>query len=188
MESGINLLPEITAKEINAGVYRRKANIVALGFLGVIGAIILAIITYQFILERNAKTIESKSRDAEQRVVENRKIEVINSALKEKLDKIEKFLVNEIPASTLIDEVSKAALTTSPVSITGLEIISDGGVVVDGTVVSSDIFREWIENLTNSNGEDFFAKINLITLTGEPGQYKFSFRMDFLKKGVYQPK
>lgn len=188
MESGINLLPEITEKEINSGVYRRKANIVAIGFLVIIGAIVLILISYQVYLRVNASSIEAKSKEAEQRVIENREIEVTNAALKEKLDKIEKFLVSEIPTSTLIDEVSRASRTSSPVSVDGLDADSDGSVIVDGTVISSDVFREWIENLTNTNGQDFFARINLINLTGSPGSYKFSFRMNFLKKGVYQPK
>jgi len=61
-------------------------------------------------------------------------------------------------------------------------------VIVTGVATSSSIFSEWIENLTNANGQDFFDKIDLITLSGDPGNYKFTFKMDFLKKGVYQPK
>lgn len=188
MESGINLLPEVTEKEIHSGVYRRKVNVAALGFLAIVGVIILAVFAYRIYLKVYANSIDERAKKAESRVIKNSTIEVTNSALKEKLDKIQNFLVSEIPTSTLIDQVTTAAKTSTPINIDGLSATADGSVVVDGTALSSDIFAEWIENLTNTNAADYFAKINLISLTGDPGKYKFSFRMNFLKKGVYQPK
>lgn len=188
MESGINLLPEITEKEIKAGVYRKKVNIAAFGALAMVGLIILGLISYRVYLSASAATVENRSKTATENILKNSTIEISSIALKEKLDKIQNILVSEIPTSVLIDEVNKAAATSKPIAIQSLNAQADGTVIVDGTAANSDIFREWIDNLTSSTSQDFFSKINLVTLTGDPSGYKFSFSMTFLKKGVYQPK
>ena len=43
---GINLLPEVAEREIKAGVYKRKVNIVALGVLGLVGIVIVGILIF----------------------------------------------------------------------------------------------------------------------------------------------
>ena len=110
MESGINLLPEITEKEIKAGVYQKKANIAALGTLAVVGVLILGLISYEVFLKVNAQTVENKSQQAESRISKNSAIEISNLALKEKLDKIQSILQSEIPASVLTKSIANHSL------------------------------------------------------------------------------
>ncbi len=188
MESGINLLPEITEKEIKAGVYQKKVNIAAIGALFAVGIIILGLISYKVFLKVSADTVENKSHQAEERISKNSAIEITHLSLKEKLDKTQSILESEMPASILIDEVTKASLTSQPITLQGLSAQADGTVLVDGTAINSTIFKEWIDNLTNDNAADFFSKIKIVSLTGDPSGYKFSFSLSFLKKGVYQQK
>lgn len=188
MESGINLLPEITEKEIKAGVYQKKVNIFALGALGAVGLIILGLIAYRVFLAVNAQTVENRSKTATDNITKYiSDVEIPNDTLKEKLDKIQNLLTNEVPTSSVIDQLTAAAQTSQPVTISGLSAQSDGTILVDGTVTNSDTFREWVNNLTNTNGQDYFSKINVVSLTGDSSGYKFSLAMNFLKKGVYQP-
>lgn len=188
MESGINLLPEITEKEIKAGVYRRKTTLVAIGSLVVIGVVILALISYQVYLSVSANSIEASSKKAEAIITSHQSLEIRNLALKEKIDKIQQTLESEIPTSTLIDQVGIASSTniSPPITISGISTQPDGTLTVDGTAAGSQIFAQWIDNVTSNTGQDYFSKVKLITLTGSPGNYKFVFQMNFIKRGVYQ--
>lgn len=188
MEAGINLLPQLTEAEFKQGVYRRKINIVALASVGVVGIIVLALIGYQIYLKVSADDIQSRTTSAQQKITANQDVEISSLALKQKLDKIEQILTSEIPVSTLVEQVGLAAATSKPITITSLTSDSSGEVFVDGTASDSGIFNEWVNNLTSDNGQTYFAKINLITMTGISGSYKFSFKLSFLKHGVYQPK
>lgn len=185
---GINLLPEVTEKEIKAGIYRRKTVVVAIGSLVVVGVIILALLSFQVYLSVNANAIEERSKKAEETIGKHQTLEIENLALKEKIDKIEQTLESEIPTSTLLDQVGIAATSNvSPaITITGITTQPDGIFSVEGAAAGSGVFNQWINNLTSQTGQDYFGKINLVTLTGSPGSYKFTFQMNFLKKGVYK--
>jgi hypothetical protein len=191
MESGINLLPEVTEKEIKAGVYRRKTVVVAIGSLVLIGVVIIALLSYQVYLSISANDIQARADKAITTINEplHSTLEISSLALKEKINKIQQTLESEIPTSTLIEQVQTAATKAiSPaIQISGISSSSDGTLTVDGAAAGSQVFSKWIDNLTDSAGVDYFAKINLVSLTGTPGNYKFSFQMNFLKKGVYQP-
>lgn len=187
MESGINLLPEITEKEIKAGVYRRKVNVAAMATLAVVGVIILALISYQVYLSIRATNVENRSKEAEARIRQNSQVEIINLALKQKLDKIKTILEAEIPTSTLIDKVTEASATSQPIALQGMSAQSDGTVTVEGTAVNSSIFKEWAENLTKNSAQPFFSKVQVVSLTGDGSGYKFQISLSFLKKGVYTP-
>ncbi len=188
MEGGINLLPQLTEQEIKAGVYRRKINLAALGMLGAVGVIIVGLFGYQLFLTLRANNIADRTKKAENRIVNNRDVEIANKALAEKIKQAQNILTNEIPTSVLVDELSKAAATQDPIRLTGVTV-SGGDLIVEGIAVGanpSENFKAWIENLTSSNGKDYFAAINLATLTGSKAEgYRFSFTMKFLKKGIY---
>lgn len=186
---GINLLPQQTENEIKSGVYRRKINVTALVTLGVIGAIIVAIIAYQIFLKIRANDITARTEKAETKIQDNQDIEITNLALKEKVDKIEQILTSEIPTSVLIHQVGVDSATSTPIKITNITSSASGETFVDGTADNSAIFSQWIDNLTSDSSKEFFSKINLVSLNrSTEGNYKFSFKMTFLKKGVYQEK
>src|SRR3990172_1971002 len=108
MEGGINLLPQLTEKEIKAGVYRRKINIAALASVGLIGIIIVALFSYQLFLTFRANNIEERTNKATSQIVENKDTEILNRSLKEKVTQLQTILTSEIPTSILIDQISTA--------------------------------------------------------------------------------
>lgn len=186
---GINLLPQLTEAEINKGVYRRKTIITSIASLGIIGAIIIALIAYQIFLKLSADDIKTRSKKAENQVSQYQEVEIANLALKEKLDKIEQILTSEIPVSTLVNQIGVAALTGTTIKISNISASANGETFVDGTAADSNVFSQWVDNLTSDSSQEFFAKINLISLNRTTeGNYKFSFKMTFLKRGVYPPK
>lgn len=185
--SGINLLPEIAETEIKSGVYKRKVNLVALVVLGAIGVTIVVILILQGALALQANSIRNQTEAAEQEIQKNSLVEIKALATKEKLDKTQQLLEAAIPASTFVAEADKAA-AASQIKLTGLSISQNGEAFVDGTASNSETFKQWVANLTGENGQEYFAKVNVVSLTGNPSEgYKFSIKLSFLKKGVYEP-
>ncbi len=184
---GINLLPEVAEKEIKAGVYKRKVNLAALVALGAIGIVIIGILVLQGALAIQANIVKDQTAQAENQIRQNQAVEIKAKATKEKLDKIEQLLTTAIPSSTFVTEVTKATAATPPVKITSLNISENGEAFVDGLAANSEAYKQWIANLTSDSSKDYFSKINAVSLTGNPSEgYKFSFKLTFLKKGVYQ--
>lgn len=183
--SGINLLPAIAEREIKSGVYRRKANVVALGVLGFIGVVIVVILVAQVWLALQANSIKNTTAEVEDRIRQKQSVEIKALATKEKLAKIKQLLTAAIPSSTFVSEITKDAATPQPIVLTNLTISQNGEAFVDGTAVSSEAFKQWVANLLSEASQESFAKINAVTLTGNPTDgYKFSFKLNFLKKGV----
>lgn len=192
MEGGINLLPQLTENEIKAGVYRRKINIAALGFIGAVGLIVVSLFLYQLFLTFRAGVIEKRTNSATSKIVENRETEVLNRSLKEKVDQLQNILTTAVPTSTMIEQLDSAALNIpEPIRLTAISVASQNQITVEGRASGSnpsESLKGWIDNLTSSNGKDYFAKINMTTLTGNNSEgYNFSFTMEFLKKGIYKP-
>lgn len=192
MEGGINLLPQLTENEIKAGVYRRKINIAALGFIGAVGLIVVSLFLYQLFLTFRAGVIEKRTNSATSKIVENRETEVLNRSLKEKVDQLQNILTTAVPTSTMIEQLDNAALNIpEPIRLTAISVASQNQITVEGRASGSnpsESLKGWIDNLTSSNGKDYFAKINMATLTGNNSEgYNFSFTMEFLKKGIYKP-
>lgn len=186
-QGGINLLPDVAEKEIKAGVYKRKVNVLALGALGAVGILIVGILLFQGALALEANNVKQQTIEAEDKILENQEVEIKARATKEKLDKIEELLKSAIPSSTFVDEIGKASATSEPISVTNLSLSDSGEAFVDGTAVSSEIFKQWVTNLTSTEAKKYFDKINAVALTGNPTEgYKFSFKLSFLTKGVYE--
>lgn len=184
---GINLLPEVAEKEIKSGVYKRKVNLVALGILVLVGVAIVGILVFQGILALQANSIKNQTAEAEDRILENQEVEIKARATKEKLDKAEELLKKAIPSSDFVAQISKSAATTEPIKVTSLDIAESGEALVGGTAVNSEVFKQWVANLTSSDSKKYFDKINTVSLTGNPTEgYLFSFKMSFLEKGVYK--
>jgi len=191
MEGGINLLPQLTEKEIKAGVYRRKINIAALGFIGAVGVIIVALFGYQLLLTLRAGDIDAKTRKATSKILENRETEIISRSLKEKVEKLQSILSSAIPASELMAQLNLASLTSpEPIRLTSVALSSPNKITVSGKAVGpnpSESLKNWINNLTSGEGEDNFAAITLTNLSGNRTEgYSFDIQMEFLKKGVYE--
>lgn len=185
---GINLIPEIAENEIKSGVYKRKVNVGALAALAIVGIVIIGILIFQGALALQANSIRNRTSKAESRIRQNQAVEIKALATKEKLDKVAKLLAEAIPASTFVEQISKATVASSPVVITNLTISQNGEAFVDGTVTNSEVFKQWVANLTSKESSEYFAKINAASLTGNPSEgYKFAFKLSFLKKGVYTP-
>lgn len=184
---GINLLPEVAEEEIRSGVYKRKINVAALLIIGLIGAAIVAILLFQGALALQANSIKNQTAAAEDRIRQNQEVEIKARATKEKLDKIEELLNSAIPSSTFVAEVTKASATSNPIKISSINISQNGEAFVDGTAADSEVFKQWVANLTSEESQKYFAKINTTSVTGNPSEgYKFSFKMSFLEKGVYK--
>lgn len=184
--AGINLLPEVAEKEIKAGVYKRKANIASLVIIGFIGILIIGILVFQGGLALQANSIKNKTAEAESRIRKNQEFEIKALATKQKLDKIKQLLNSAVPSSEFVSRMVKDAETSQPIVVTGLNISQNGQAFVDGVAVNSEIFKEWVGNLTDEASQEFLGKINVISLTGSPSDgYKFSLKLEFLKKGVY---
>lgn len=187
MESGINLLPQLTEAELKKGVYRRKINMAAFVTLAIVGVIIILLFAYQIFLKLRADSIESQTQAATAKIHEFKDVEIVNLALKQKLDKITDYLTKEIPKSSLVEQVGNASVTNPAIKITNIQTDEKGKIIVEGTAVNSASFHDWIVNLTNDTGKDYFANIDMTSLSGDRANgYKFVFSMDFLKKGVYK--
>lgn len=179
-------MPQVAEKEIKAGVYKKKANLGALVILGLIGVVIVGILIFQGALAFQANNIKNQTEAAEERIANNQEVEIKALATKEKLDKIEQLLNSAIPSSTFVSEVSKSAATSNPIKLTNVTIDQNGEAFVDGIAANSEVFKQWVANLSSEASQEYFAKINAVSLTGNPSDgYKFSFKMTFLKKGVY---
>ncbi len=186
VSAGINLLPDVAEREIKSGVYKRKANIISLVLLGVIGVVIVGILIFQGSLALQANSIKNKTAEAEDRIRQKQALEIKALATKEKLDKIKQLLTSTIPSSAFISEITKDSATTQPIVLTNLTISQNGEAFVDGTAVNSEVFKQWVANLTSEASQEFFDKLNAVSFTGNPTEgYKFSFKLSFLKKGVY---
>ncbi|HSX57666.1 MAG TPA: hypothetical protein VLE47_00145 [Candidatus Saccharimonadales bacterium] len=184
---GINLLPQITENEIKTGVYKRKINVVAIAVIGLIGVIILLILLVRGYLYVQSNLLENRRKEAVSSIQKNASVEVKAIATKEKLDKIYTLLTTTIPSSTLVDQIDKAALTSPTIAVTEVDISANGETFVGGSAKTSDVFKQWVGNLTNKAANDYFDKVNLVSFSGNPTDgYKFSIKLSFLKKGVYQ--
>jgi Tfp pilus assembly protein PilN len=191
MEGGINLLPQLTEKEIKAGVYRRKINLVALGSVGFIGLVIVALFSYQLFLTVRAGDIENRTQKASEQIRENRETEVLNRSLKQKVEQLQTILTTTIPTSILIKQITEAAAAVpEPLRLTGISMSGKNVVTVEGLAIGSqpsENLKAWVNNLTSANGKDYFANVELVSLTGNRIEgYKFNYKMSFLKKGIYQ--
>ncbi|HEY4694373.1 MAG TPA: hypothetical protein VIH52_00145 [Candidatus Nanoarchaeia archaeon] len=184
METGINLIPELTEKEIKSGVYRRKANLAAIGALASVGLIILLLIAYRGYLFIQARGIENRTSEVEKIVVSFREVEISTLTLKEKLTQIDKLLKESLPASEAVGEVIGAAGTSTPIAIKNLNISDTGEILVEGAAVTSEVFAEWVDKLTSGRGAQVFSKINLVSLVKNESGFGFSIRADFTKRGV----
>ena len=184
---GINLIPDIAEKEIKSGVYKKKTNLVSLIVLGVVAVVIVAILIFQGALALQANNVSNKIEDASTRINKNVQVEIKAQATKEKLDKAEELLASAIPSSTFVQQTVKAAATSQPITITSLSINASGEAVVDGQATNSEVLKQWVANLTAEASKEYFAKVSAVSLTGNPSEgYKFSFKMSFLKEGVYK--
>lgn len=197
--TGINFLPEVAEKEIQKGVYKRKINVVAVGALLAVGLIIFGLISYQLFLSAQAGQLKKDTTKQEARFTEKRsdgstlaEIEIKNEALIDKLNKAEKFLKEQLPGSVAIGETQTAANTDADaanapeISLKKLNLTSDGTYLVTGFATNSQVFNTWVTNLTNTNGLEYFAKINMVNFTGAPARgYDFDFNLKFVKRGVY---
>ncbi len=191
MESGINLLPQLTNKEVKAGVYRRKINIAALGLIGVVGLIIVALFAYQIFLTLLAGNVERRTEEATSKIVENRDTEILNRSLVEKAQQLQTILDSGVPTSSIVEQLDLAANNIpEPVKLKAISVIAKNQITVDGIAVGSnpsESLKTWIDNLTSISGQDYFTKISLSSLTGSKSEgYSFSFTMDFLKKGLFK--
>jgi len=177
---GINLIPELSEREVKGQSNRRNVNLIAIGSLGVVGIIILVIILYQVYLALVANNVKDQSSQLQQKIGQLADVEISTLALKDKLSRINKILKNAFPASAAAGEVLADG---APITISGVEMQDNQDVLVNGVAGSSDVLGAWLDNLS---ADKFFGHINLVSLVRDdktPG-YSFSILMNYTKKGL----
>ncbi len=183
-QAGINLIPELTEKELRNTVNRKRANKAAIVTLVVIGAIVGFLIIYRVYLGLRAGDIASRTQKAEEQISKLQDVEVSQLTLADKLTQARKILASALPGSVALDQVTKAALEANSIEIKQLNLDATGLIQVDGIAANSDIFATWITNLTTGESAKNINRINLTSLVKVDNGYSFSLNMSFNQRGI----
>ncbi len=187
MAAGIELLPETTEEEAKQGVYKRSVNVIAIVSLLIVAAILFGLFGYQMFLSTSAKSIETKTKEAESIILseEQSRKEVTHRLLVDKLDATSNFLSSQLVYSEGFEEIL-SILHKSGANLISSEFSSSGVFRIIGKSKNSKILGKLISGLINEARADTFDKVELIDLSkedkGEP--YVFTIDMKFLKKGL----
>lgn len=185
MAQGINLLPEVTEQEVRKDVYKRKLNVVSIAALLAVALILLGIFAYQLSLKTLKTRAERESKNLEEQISFQKEKEIAQRALVDKLDQIDKLLDEAIPVSSAVANVSNLAKGSGRVTITALDVKSDGDVDVSGKASDSNTLGKFFNALISTNIQNIFDEVTLTTLSGERGEpYNFTINMDFKLKGL----
>jgi len=182
MAQEINLVQEIAEEEIKKGVYKKKLNLATLVFVGTVLAIMLLFFVYWLVLAGSASLINSRTRDAESRILQENRKEITRRALVTKLDEANKLLKTSSPYSLSITKLltllnnSKATLSES--GITGSEFR------LVGSVRNSSGFKRLADDLNSPEMTEVFADVALTSLSSSGASYDFVIEARFLPTGL----
>ena len=186
MAEDINLLPEVTEKEVKKGVYQRTVNMAAIIALLIVAAILLALFGYQFFLASTAKRIDSQTKSAEQEISNQRSKEITRRALVGKLDVANIFLASSTPYSEAMGKIL-GVFKKSGITLVESTFKGAGQISISGEAKSSNNFGKLVDGLTDEKLSDTFDRVRLVSLTGvEKEPYKFTIDLRFLKKGLME--
>jgi hypothetical protein len=189
MAAGIELLPEGTEEESKKSVYKRSVNVIAIVALLIVAAVLLGLFGYQMFLSASARSIETKTKDAEQQIVSQSGKEATHRLLVDKLETTSNFLSSQLVHSEGFKEIL-SILNKSGAKLTNSEFGSDGVFRIVGKSKNSEVLGKLIGGLINEARVDTFDQVELVDLSKEDSEedkaepYVFAIDMKFLKKGL----
>lgn len=183
MAQEINLLPQLTEKEVSREVYKKKVNVSAIAALLGVVVILLGLFSYQLFLQTSRTRVDREAKNIEDQIQQQQTKEISQRALVDKLNQIEKLLNEAPPVSSAVANVLKLSKEGN-ISLSQVSVKSDGDVQVAGTSTTSTLLGKFFKALADVD-EKIFAKINLSNLSKEAGEpYQFTIDMDFQLKGL----
>lgn len=186
MAQDIDLMPQEAAKnEKNAGSINRNVNVAAIVSLLVVAAVLLGLFGYQLFLASSAARIDSQTKDAEKKILDQVSKEITHRALVSKLDDTTNFLNSRL----LFAESYKIVLNVlkkSGAIVTGGELNNDGTFTIIGDAKSTKVFRSLVNALNDEKLTQDLENIELVSLTKIPEEpYKFMIEYKVLKRGLF---
>ncbi len=185
MAAGIELLPEVTEEESKKSTYNRSVNVIAIVALLIVAAVLFGLFGYQMFLSTSVRSIETKTKEAEQEILSQSRKEATHRLLVDKLEATSNFLSSQLIYSEGWKEMLKI-FRGSGAQLTDSEFGSDGIFRIIGKSKNSKVLGKLIGGLINEARADTFDQVELVDLskedTGEP--YVFTIDMKFLKKGL----
>ncbi len=182
--SGINLIPELTEKELRNSANKSKANRAAIITLVIIGVIVLALILYRIFLGFQTGSVADQERAAEAKIANYRDVEVSQLTLAQKLTQARTILQQALPGSVALAEVTDAAVKANTIILKHVVLNDSGTLTIDGLAPNSTIFASWIDNLTTGDAAKDFSRINLVSMVRNELGYNFSMLMEFNERGL----
>ena len=189
MAAGIELLPEGTEKEAKKGVYKRSVNVIAIAALLIVAAVLFGLFGYQMFLSASARSIETKTKDAEQQILSQSGKEATRRLLVDKLETTSNFLSSQLVYSEGFKEIL-SILNKSGAKLTNSEFGSDGVFRIIGKSKNSKVLGKLIGGLIDEARVGTFDQVELVDLSKEASEedkaepYVFTIDMKFLKKGL----
>lgn len=189
MAAGIELLPEGTEEEAKKGVYKRSVNVIAIVSLLIVAAVLFGLFGYQMFLSASARSIETKTKDAEQQILSQSGKEATRRLLVDKLETTSNFLSSQLVYSEGFKEIL-SILNKSGAKLTNSEFGSDGVFRIIGKSKNSKVLGKLIGGLIDEARVGTFDQVELVDLSKEASEedkaepYVFTIDMKFLKKGL----
>lgn len=189
MAAGIELLPEGTEEEAKKGVYKRSVNVIAIVSLLIVAAVLFGLFGYQMFLSASARSINTKTKDAEQQILSQSGKEATHRLLVDKLETTSNFLSSQLVYSEGFKEIL-SILNKSGAKLTSSEFGSDGVFRIIGKSKNSKVLGKLIGGLINEARVATFGQVELVDLSKEDNEedkaepYVFTIDMKFLKKGL----
>lgn len=189
MAAGIELLPEGTEEEAKKGVYKRSVNVIAIVALLIVAAVLFGLFGYQMFLSASARSIETKTKDAEQQILSQSGKEATRRLLVDKLETTSNFLSSQLVYSEGFKEIL-SILNKSGAKLTNSEFGSDGVFRIIGKSKNSKVLGKLIGGLIDEARVGTFDQVELVDLSKEASEedkaepYVFTIDMKFLKKGL----
>ena len=189
MAAGIELLPEGTEEEAKKGVYKRSVNVIAIVSLLIVAAVLFGLFGYQLFLSASARSIETRTKDAEQQILSQSGKEATHRLLVDKLETTSNFLSSQLVYSEGFKEIL-SILNKSGAKLTNSEFGSDGVFRIVGKSKNSKVLGKLIGGLINEARAGTFDQVELVDLSKEDSEedraepYVFTIDMKFLKKGL----
>ena len=163
MAAGIELLPEGTEEEAKKGVYKRSVNVIAIVSLLIVAAVLFGLFGYQMFLSASARSIETKTKDAEQQILSQSGKEATRRLLVDKLETTSNFLSSQLVYSEGFKEIL-SILNKSGAKLTNSEFGSDGVFRIIGKSKNSKVLGKLIGGLIDEARVGTFDQVELVDL------------------------
>ena len=183
MAQSINLIPQVAEAEIQKGVYKKKINLVAIGSLLIVGAVLIGLFSYQLFLSIQSKNLDALSSEKEKEILEKAPVEIKQRTFIDKLEAIKTYWEkNKSTASAfkkIIDLVNNGSVT-----LTKVDVNSAGEVTLAGNSAGSANLGNLFDSLTNSGAQVSLDKVVATNVALAGPVYQFTIRLNYTKKGI----